>query len=103
MLFEWDLTNTLADEQYAHLPNEQKRYVVRYRGEWLYILEPMRYINHSCDPNTMPLNGTDVVIRDIKTGEEITSDYRPVMPLGETMNCHCGAATCTGMITGTAV
>lgn len=102
IVFQWDLTNTLTDEQYAHLPAEQKRYVVRYRGEWIYMLEPMRYINHSCDPNTVPMNGADVVIREIKAGEEITSDYRPVMPEGETMACHCGASTCAGTIVGTA-
>lgn len=103
VVFQWDLTNTLTDEQYERLPAEQRHYVARYKGEWIYMLEPMRYLNHSCEPNTMPLNGVDVVIRDIKAGEEITTDYRPVMLTGESMMCHCGAPSCTGTISGTAI
>lgn len=103
IVFKWDLTNALTDEQYAQLPYEQKQYVVRYRGEWIYMMEPMRYINHSCDPSTLPINGADVAVRTIKAGEEITSDYGPVMLRGETMSCQCGYASCSGAIVGTSL
>jgi SET domain-containing protein len=98
----WDTSNILSDSEYERLPEEQKRYVVRYKGTWLYMLEPGRCVNHSCDSNCVPLNGNDVVIRKISAGEEITSDYRPVMPLGERMECRCGAKECIGYIVGTA-
>lgn len=99
----WDTSNTLTDEQYERMPDDQRRYVVRYKGEWLYMTGPGRSINHSCDPNTIPRNGSDVAIRDIHPGDEITSDYRPVMIAGERMECRCGAANCMGYIVGTAV
>ena len=99
----WDTSNVLTDEQYERLPDDQRRYVVRYKSGWLYMVGPGRSINHSCDSNTIPLNGNDVAIRDIRAGDEITSDYRPVMPAGERMECRCGAATCMGYIVGTAV
>lgn len=102
-VYDWDTTNTLTDDQYSRLPDDQKQYVVRYKGSWLYLLEPMRYVNHSCDPNTMPVGAADVTMRDIKVGEEVTSDYRPVMPKGERMKCVCGATNCMGYIVGTAV
>jgi hypothetical protein len=103
VVFDWDTSNVLTDEQYARLPDDQKQYVVRYGSSWVYMLEPMRYVNHSCEPNTVPIRSSDVAARNIKAGEEITSDYRSVMPKGESMICHCGASSCAGTIVGTAI
>jgi SET domain-containing protein len=103
VVVEWDTTNTLSDREYEQLPEDQRSYVARFKGGWLYMLEPARYVNHSCDPNAIPLNGADVAIREIRAGDEITSDYRSVMPIGERMECRCGASTCMGYIVGTAV
>lgn len=36
---------------------------------------PERYVNHSETPNTKPVAKSDVAIRKIKAGEEITSSY----------------------------
>ncbi len=99
----WDTSNTLTDDEYARLPQEQRRFVFRYEGGWLYMMGPGRSVNHSCDPNTIPLHGADVAIRDIRAGDEITSDYRPVMANGERMECRCGTEACAGYIVGTAV
>lgn len=102
-VFEWDTSNTLTDAQHTRLPDDQKQYVARFDGQWVYMLEPMRYVNHSCEPNTIPIRSADVAVRDIAVGEEITSDYRPVMPAGERMECRCGAVSCMRYIVGTAV
>lgn len=103
IVIAWDTSNTLSDAQYERLPEDQRRYVTRYNGEWLYMLEPARFVNHSCDSNTVPLRGNDVAVKEIHAGEEITSDYRPVMSQGERMECRCGAVSCMGYIVGTAV
>jgi SET domain-containing protein len=102
IVIAWDTSNTLSEDEYARLPEDQRRYVVRFKGQWLYMMPPSRYVNHSCDANTRALNGADVAIKEIHAGEEITSDYRSEMKLGEKMECHCGAATCIGYIVGIA-
>jgi hypothetical protein len=65
-----------------------------------------RWFNHSCAPNTDVLSRWDheantmrawwVAIRDIAVGEEITYDYAFVAAVAEP--CHCGSATCRGLI-----
>ncbi len=59
--------------------------------------------NHSCEPNTR-FEGLDVVAaRAITRGEELTLDYATFMnENGEPFDCHCGAASCRGMIVGVA-
>ena len=57
------------------------------------VAEPERFVNHSCANNTRVERFTDVAVRDILPGEEITSDYRSG---GTTIDfvCGCGAPNC---------
>jgi D-alanine-D-alanine ligase-like ATP-grasp enzyme len=57
--------------------------------------------NHSCDPNT-EFNGLNVVaIKNIRDGEELTLDYATFLDENmEPFNCHCGTASCRGLIMG---
>jgi uncharacterized protein len=78
------------------------------RGETLFwdLVCQTRWFNHSCDPNTDVMLRWDqeadtmiawwVARRDIPVGEEITYDYAFVAAVAEP--CHCGAATCRGVI-----
>jgi SET domain-containing protein len=103
IVFAWDTSNTLTDARYEQLTGEQKNYVIRYKGSWLFMTSPSCYINHSCESNTRALNGHDIAIKPITAGEEITSDYRSEMKEGEHMVCRCRTASCVGYIVGTAV
>lgn len=104
VVFSWkDVSSPLTDEEYERLPLDQRMYVARYNGGWLYMMPPARYINHSCEANTNPIDGADVVITGIASGEEITSDYRSELKDGEKMECHCGTPSCKGYIIGTAI
>ena len=58
---------------------------------------PWMYMNHSCDSNTKPSDQSDVAIRDIKKGEEITSDYGDDQRI-EKFECSCGGENCRGLI-----
>ncbi len=52
-----------------------------------------KYMNHSCNPNThVDLeNRRDIALREVKAGEEITSDYgKEEMP----RPCSCGSKNC---------
>jgi SET domain-containing protein len=59
------------------------------------------YINHSCDPNlvTRIVKGHIIYMsqRDIKSGEELTVDYRFDKKV-ERVECKCGTVKCRGTI-----
>ncbi len=67
---------TLTEKEFENLSNELKKFTHVHWGQiYLYSI-PERYVNHSSDPNTKSdlKNKADVAIRDIKKGEEITTD-----------------------------
>lgn len=70
------------------------------------LVDQTRWINHSCEPNTVIESAWDartstirawwVATRPIEIGEELAYDYAFVGALAEP--CNCGAATCRGLI-----
>ncbi|MFD5316374.1 SET domain-containing protein-lysine N-methyltransferase, partial [Streptomyces sp. NPDC127098] len=64
--------------------------------------EPVRYGNHSCEPNLWHADAfTLVARRDIAVGEELTSDYATHTGVdGWAMDCRCGSRRCRGRVTG---
>jgi hypothetical protein len=64
--------------------------------------DPLRFGNHSCDPNLWMLDATTVAARrDIAASEELTTDYAffTTEPAWR-MPCRCGSRTCRGIVTG---
>ena len=58
-----------------------------------------KYVNHSCDSNTLTCGfGFEVAVRDIAPGEEITDDYG-MFNIEAALDCRCGAGLCRGTIT----
>ena len=61
----------------------------------------IRFINHSCSPNTYMRVLKDRVefyaLRNIRKGEELSCDYGETHHEG-TLPCRCGAANCRGYI-----
>lgn len=61
----------------------------------------MRFINHSCDPNTfmrvMKNRVEFYALKRIKKGEELSCDYGETHHEG-TLPCKCGAKNCRGFI-----
>jgi SET domain-containing protein len=61
----------------------------------------LRYINHSCNPNTyMRVAFAKVefyTLRPIKKGEELTCNYGPTHHDGK-LKCACGAINCKGYL-----
>jgi|GEM_PF-881573 len=65
-------------------------------------LEPLWFINHSCDSNAARIGGLVYVAkRNIAANEEITLDYSPLISEhGDwKLQCECGSANCRKMIT----
>ncbi|KAM3177186.1 hypothetical protein ACTXT7_005048 [Hymenolepis weldensis] len=70
------------------------------KGNW------SRFVNHSCEPNAetekwivkgLPRVGF-FAAGDIKTGEEITIDYKFVQYGRTEQKCYCGTPSCTGVM-----
>ena len=81
------------------LPGEDQRHCDYLEGGKVVLMQaPVRYINHSCDPNTYvkTLNSNRVVIarREVSAEVEITYDYC-INGDGDTVwLCHCRAVRC---------
>jgi SET domain-containing protein len=63
--------------------------------------DPMRFTNHSCQPNARLCIDYGRVefyaLRDIGVGEELTVDYGQTHHAGQ-LTCRCGAADCRGAL-----
>lgn len=68
-------------------------------NRYLYLDEPGRFVNHSCEPNAVVVDDCRLVARvDIPAATEIRFDYSTTVSDGWTMQCHCGSANCRGMV-----
>ncbi|HLC52516.1 MAG TPA: SET domain-containing protein [Candidatus Nanoarchaeia archaeon] len=66
----------LTKEEYQKLLPSEKIFTHKHWGQIYLYQSPARYVNHSKNPNTIQnLKGHyDLALRDIKKGEEITTD-----------------------------
>jgi hypothetical protein len=94
----------------SELPKNQDEYIIIQIDEDLYSIEPRNspeddtyFINHSCNPNVwMKDNIIFVTSRNIKKGEELTTDYALFVSEDyiSKWKCHCGSIDCRKIITG---
>ncbi|MEK6910182.1 MAG: SET domain-containing protein-lysine N-methyltransferase [Nanoarchaeota archaeon] len=88
----------LTKEQFDNLSEEEKHFT-SIKGDKIYLFpSPERYVNHSCEPNTNPSSDGDIAIKNIKSGEEITTDYRKDDVPGLNMKCNCKSKNCKMII-----
>jgi SET domain-containing protein len=97
----WDTAHKLTREKLRNLSQDEQNHT-NYAGKGLYILmrAPERYVNHSCEPNTFMRDFKDIALRNIKKGEEITTDYSLNSAEGWVMNCVCKSKNCRKIIYG---
>lgn len=98
---------------YAEVPEAEIIYVIAFEPHrWLIPGAPMRFVNHSCEPNCeFRPDHAVVTLRPVKAGEELTISYDWADP--ELLRshpehffwdprwsfaCHCGAPSCRGVI-----
>jgi len=91
----------LSEKEAKKIPKNERRYL-SYIGNGRYIVEQGagRYVNHSCDSNTYVKDEKDIAKRDIKKGEEITSDYSLEGVAEMNFKCNCGSKNCRKIIYG---
>ncbi len=94
----WNYVKKLPEREIADLPEEELHYLMRLDDDTFAVVgSPARYVNHSCDANTVTRDGADVAARDIAEGEEITADYRTEeCQVG--FRCSCGTEHCVKCI-----
>ena len=70
------------------------------KNKYIYLKEPGRLINHSCNPNAgIKKDKILVAIKNIKKGEEINYDYSTTMNEDNwTMRCKCGKKNCRKIV-----
>ena len=90
----------LTKKEYDSLSETEKHFTSFQEGRYWLFNSPERYVNHSCEPNVNPnfKERNDFAIKDIKIGEEITTDYRKDGVPGLKMKCTCGSKICKGII-----
>ena len=60
-----------------------------------------RFMNHSCEPNSLIRDCVVIAKRDIQPGEAVTFDYNTTeWEMSEPFNCVCGSESCLGTIQG---
>ncbi len=66
----------LTEEERERLTESEKEFTHSHWGQIYLYPEPERYVNHSNNPNTIQdlKKKEDIALRDIKKGEEITTD-----------------------------
>ena len=77
-----------------------KKYIIVDEDNEYYLMNsPERYVNHSCEPNccTDLKNQCDIALKDIKKGEEITTDYGEDH-FNDKIKCNCGSKKCKRLI-----
>jgi len=98
IVMKWDASIILTENEAKKTPKSQKKYLVFFKGRYIMAQSPEKYLNHSCEPNTREGSLCDVAARDIKKGEELTTDYSINTPPHIKMKCTCGSRKCRKVI-----
>lgn len=87
----------INESEIKKLSKGEAKYILTEANNAVLLMQPPeRYINHSCDSNTLPKNHSDVATKDIRIGEEITTNYDRGVVVS--FKCNCGSNQCKGII-----
>lgn len=93
----------LKNKKFEALPKimqqEMETYMYRdQKGHFVLSWDHARYMNHNCDSNTLMTNYEfEIAVRDINTGEEISSDYG-LLNVQKPYKLFCRCNNCRGML-----
>lgn len=95
-ILKWDVSHKISKKEADKFKDNE--HLAYFNGIYFLAQEPEHFVNHSCNPNTKAVEFSDVALRDIKKGEELTTDYSVVMHPQTQMKCNCGAKNCKKII-----
>jgi len=97
VVLRWDVSHLIRKADTSQLPETERHYTHPFDNDRLVLVQPPeRFVNHSCDNNTEVRDFSDVAIRDIHPGEELTSNYSD--GAGFQFICACGFENCRGKV-----
>ena len=100
VVLQWNVSHKISNDAVELLSEDERRYVHPFSDhESIIVQPPERFVNHSCDNNTIVVNFSDVAIRTIAKDNEITSDYGSD-GAGVSFTCSCGSPNCRGIVGG---
>ena len=83
----------------GYLVNHDDTYTLTVSGYKIMGTGPLKYLNHSCDPNAYFRDRTLFAKKHISRGEELTIDYQATEgSLSSHFACHCGSPNCRKLI-----
>jgi SET domain-containing protein len=88
----------LSDEALRLLPPDERDFVSVMGCRNILMKPPSRFVNHSCQPNARGTEWSDVALRVIEAGEEVTVDYVAEQVPGLRLHCNCKAPDCRKLI-----
>lgn len=98
VVLRWDTSQLISREEQSQLPEEERKYTHPFDDTRMMIVQaPERFVNHSCDNNTVVRDFCDVAVKPIAVGNEITSDYGSDGS-GVSFHCLCGSQNCRGIV-----
>jgi hypothetical protein len=76
------------------------QYSLTFKGKYIEATGILKYLNHSCDPNSRFLDSREIISkRNISAKEEITINYLETeSKISSSFKCNCGAKNCRGII-----
>ena len=98
-----DLELAISPSAYRRHRGELRAVIEKYsyideRGDRIVSWDFAKYVNHSCDANTISTGyGFEFALRDIAAGEEVTDEYG-LFNLKADMPCSCGASGCRRLV-----
>ena len=94
VVLKWDTSKRFDNTEIATDSNSIDGHIHPYDEKTSFLVQsPECFVNHSCENNTEVHDFSDIAIRDIQAGEEITSNYE-TDGAGLSFICNCGAAEC---------
>lgn len=99
VVIRWSTHYKLSKKEVSKLLEKEKQNVAYINGKYI-LVPPEGRLNHSCNSNVYldKENFCYVAKRNIKKGEELTTDYRKESEPGFEMICKCGSKNCHGNI-----
>jgi len=95
-----EIDQILSKEQVSTMAKSEREFLaeVAYltnEGKYIVSYDNARYVNHSCDANSLTVVGIEIsiAIRDIQPNEEISEDYG-LYYSNEGFECICGSSKC---------